>query len=119
MNSQATLSALPFGLLELDPAGVVVRYSPAFDQDPKVKQGDVLGRNFFTEVLPTPEIKEHQARFRLFMAQGQTRDQFSTTLPSEEGQIKVQILLARITEKSERGSERLALVRIMPEDGSA
>jgi hypothetical protein len=64
--------------------------------------------------LPTLEIKEKQARFRLFMAQGQTKDQFSATFPSEEGQIKVQILLARITEKSEECSERLALVRIMP-----
>jgi photoactive yellow protein len=117
MNSQAAMGGLPFGLLELDSTGVVIRYSPAFEQDPKVKQGDVLGRNFFTEVIPAPEIKDHQARFRLFMAQGQTRDQFSATLPSEEGQIRVQVLLARITERSDRGSERLALVRVMPEDG--
>ena len=117
MNTQAPLNALPFGLLELDSAGVVVRYSPAFEQNPKVKSVDVLGRNFFTEVLPAPEIKDHQARFRLFMAEGQTRDQFSTTFHSEEGRIKVQILLARLTEKSEQGSERLALVRVMPEDG--
>jgi photoactive yellow protein len=119
MNNQAHLKALPFGLLELDPAGVVVRYSPALEQNPKVKSDDVLGRNFFTEVVPAPEVKDHQARFRLFMAQGQTRDQFSATFPSEEGQIKVQILLALITEKSEQGGERLALVRIMPEDGIA
>lgn len=119
MNTQASLNALPFGLLELDAVGTVVRYSPAFEQNPIVKSDDVLGRNFFTEVLPAPEIKDHQARFRLFMAQGQTRDQFSTTFSSEEGQIKVQILLARITEKSEQGSERLALVRIMPEEGIA
>lgn len=119
MNTQAPTSALPFGLLELDSAGVVVRYSPAFEQNSKVKSDDVLGRNFFTEIVPTPEVKEHQARFRLFMAQGQTRDQFSTTFPSEEGQIKVQILLARLTEKSKHGSERLALVRIMPEEGLA
>jgi photoactive yellow protein len=120
MNSQASVGALPFGLLELDSAGVVVRYSPAFEQNPKVKQGDVLGRNFFTEVLPAPEVKEHQDRFRFFMAEGQTRDQFSTTFQSEGGQIKVQILLALITERSEHGNERLALVRIMPEpDGEA
>jgi len=120
MNNQASLNELPFGLLELDSAGVVVRYSPAFEQNPKVKSGDILGRNFFTEVLPAPEVKEHQGRFRLFMAEGQTRDQFSTTFQSEEGQVKVQILLALITEKSEQGSERLALVRIMPEpDGEA
>lgn len=115
MSTQIALDALPFGLLELDAAGAVIRYSPAFEQNPQVKSDDILGRNFFTEVLPTPEIKEQQARFRLFMAQGQTKDQFSTTFPSAAGPIKVQILLARMTEKSEYGSGRLALVRIMPE----
>jgi hypothetical protein len=114
--NQASLNHLPYGLLELDSTGVV----PAFEQNPKVKSDDILGRNFFTEVLPAPEIQDHQARFRLFMTEGQTRDQFSTTFPSEGGQIKVQILLALITEKSEQGSERLALVHVMPEsDGEA
>jgi photoactive yellow protein len=117
MNTQASLTTLPFGLLELDAGETVVRYSPASEQSPKVKLDDILGRNFFTEVLPTPEIKDQQARFRFFMAQGQTRDQFSTTFQTEEGQIKVQILLARLTENSEHGCERLALVRIMPEEG--
>jgi hypothetical protein len=42
-------------------------------------------------------------------------DRFSTVFDSEEGQIKVQILLARISEKVAQGNERLALVRIMPE----
>lgn len=119
MNTQASLSAPPFGLLELDAAGTVVRYSPAFEQSPEVRSDDVLGRNFFTEVMPATEVRDQQARFRLFMTQGQTRDQFSTTFPSEQGRIKVQILLARMTEKSEHGSERLALVRVMPEEGFA
>jgi photoactive yellow protein len=116
MNTPS-LNLLPFGLLELDETGTVVRYSPASEQSPRVKSEDIRGRNFFTEVVPVPEIKDQEARFRLFMAQGQSREQFSTTFQSEEGQIKVQILLARITEKSEQGNERLALVRIMPEDG--
>ena len=99
--------------------GTVVRYSPTSEQSPRVKSNDVLGRNFFTEVVPAPEIKDRQARFRLFMAEGQTKDQFSTTFPTKEGHIKVQILLARITGKSEHGSEHFALVRIMPEEGLA
>ena len=119
MNTQASPSAPPFGLLELDAAGTVIRYSPASEQSPRVKPDDVLGRNFFTEVMPAAEVKEQQARFLLFMTQGQTRDQFSTTFTSEGGRIKVQLLLARIAEKSEHGSECLALVRVMPEEGFA
>jgi photoactive yellow protein len=106
---------LPFGLLELDTSGAVIRYSPASEQNSDVKAHDVLGRHFFTEVVPNDQVKDFQARFHLFMAQGQTVDRFSTVFDSEEGQVKVQILLARISEKTEQGSKRLALVRIMPE----
>ena len=119
MSTQASSTTLPFGLLELDAAGTVVRYSPASEQNPTVKSDNVLGRNFFTEIMPAPQVKDQQARFRLFMTQGQTRDRFSTTFQTEAGQVKVQILLARITEKSEHGSARLALVRVMPEEGLA
>jgi photoactive yellow protein len=119
MNAQTSLNALPFGLLELDVAGTVVHYSPASEQNPRVKSNDVLGRDFFTEVMTASEIKDQQARFRLFMAQGQTVDRFSATISSEEGQIKVQIILARILDKSKGVTQRLALVRIMPEEGAA
>ncbi|MDT5061440.1 MAG: hypothetical protein QOH63_1899 [Acidobacteriota bacterium] len=108
-------SRLPFGLLELDTSGAVIRYSPASEQNSDVKAQDVLGRHFFTEVVSNDQLKDFQARFQLFMAHGQTVDRFSTVFDSEEGQIKVQILLARISEKTTQGSEQLALVRIMPE----
>jgi photoactive yellow protein len=108
-------SRLPFGLLELDMSGAVIRYSPACEQNSDVKALDVLGRHFFTEVVPNNQVKDFQARFYLFMADGQSVDRFSTVFDSEEGHIKVQILLARISEKTAQGSERLALVRIMPE----
>ena len=108
-------SRLPFGLLELDTSGAVIRYSPASERNSDVKAQDVLGRHFFTEVVSNDQVKDFQARFQLFMAHGQTVDRFSTVFDSEEGQIKVQILLARISEKTAQGSERLALVRIMPE----
>jgi methyl-accepting chemotaxis protein len=114
MNSPSH-SRLPFGLLELDTSGAVIRYSPASEQESDVKAQDVLGRHFFTEVIPNDQVKHFQARFHLFMAHGQTVDRFSAVFDSEEGQVKVQIMLARISEKTEQGSQRLALVRIMPE----
>lgn len=110
-----SLTKLPFGLLELDTSGAVIRYSPAAEQNSDVQAQDVLGRHFFTEVVPNQQVKDFQARFHLFMSHGQTVDRFSTTFDSADGQIKVQILLARINEKTENGTQRLALVRIMPE----
>lgn len=115
MNAQASHTELPYGLLELDANGLVVRYAPAFEQTIGVTSADILGHNFFTEVVPATEVKECQDRFRLFMARGQATDKFSTTFKSEQGPVKVQILLAQILEKSERGTERFALVRIMPD----
>lgn len=109
------LRSIPFGLLELDTSGAVIRYSPASEQNPEVQAQDILGRHFFTEVVPNDQVKDFQARFHLFMEDGQAVDRFSTTFDSEEGQIKLQIMMARILEKTAQGSKRLALVRIMPE----
>jgi photoactive yellow protein len=114
-----TISFLPFGLLELDASGTVIRYSPASEQHSEVLAKDVLGRNFFKEVVPVEQVSDFQSRFKLFMSHGESIQRFSSVFSSEQGQVKVQILLARITEKSEHGRERLALVRIMPETNRA
>lgn len=119
MNTQSSHTELPYGLLELDSTGLVLRYAPAFEQNPKVKTDDILGHNFFTEVVPAAEVKDCQARFRLFMEQGQAVDKFTTTFPSDQGSVKVQIVLARILERTKGRVEHLALVRIMPEEASA
>ena len=56
MMKDSSHTKLPFGLLELDSNGAVIRYSPASEQHSDMKAGDVLGRHFFSEVLPD----EHQ-----------------------------------------------------------
>lgn len=111
-----TLSrTLPFGLLELDPTGVVIRYSPAAEENPPVLPRDILGRNFFTEVATCEQVEEVKSRFLAFMAFGDAVQKFSINCAVEEKNIKIQIMLARVTERLEQGRERLALVRIMPE----
>jgi photoactive yellow protein len=113
MNEQHL--ALPLGLLELDARGTVIRYSPASEKSPEMRRQEVVGLNFFKDVAPFEEVSEFQKRFQTFMAQGESIQRFTSTFSSDCGQIKVQIVLARITEKSEAGRERLALVRIMPD----
>ncbi|HKC66032.1 MAG TPA: PAS domain-containing protein [Pyrinomonadaceae bacterium] len=115
MMKDSSRAKLPFGLLELDPEGEVIRYSPASEQHSDMKAGDVLGRHFFREVLPYEHLREAQARFQLFMAHGETIDRFSTSFDSKEGRIKVQVLLARIKTQTKNHNERLALVRLMPD----
>jgi hypothetical protein len=48
MKQQPSTNGIPYGLLELDPTGIVVRYSPASEQNQIVKADEILGRNFFT-----------------------------------------------------------------------
>lgn len=106
---------LPFGLFELDAAGTVIRYSPASETTPDFETKDIWGRNFFTEIAPVEQVVGFRLRFHSFMSNGQAVERFTTTFAHGEQNIKVQIMLAQITEKSEEGRKRLALVRIMPE----
>jgi photoactive yellow protein len=106
---------LPFGLFELDAAGMVIRYSPASENAPAFEARDVWGRNFFTEIAPVEQVVGFRLRFHSFMASGLAVERFTTTFAHGQQNVKVQIMMAHITEKSEDGRRRLALVRIMPE----
>ncbi|MGA9997932.1 MAG: hypothetical protein WBP93_21135 [Pyrinomonadaceae bacterium] len=108
------LTDVPYGLIELDAVGTVIRYSPAREQRAQDARS-IVGQNFFNEVAPFAEVKELKSRFLSFMAFGDAIQRFTIKVPLEEQGIKIQILLARITEQTERGRERLALVRLMPD----
>jgi photoactive yellow protein len=109
-------SIIPFGLLELDEQGTVVHYSPATQWKRRGRDSDnIIGRNFFDDVIPVLPVKEFKERFLRFMALGDSVQRFTIRCPFEQRDIRVQIILARITERTERNSERLALVRLMPE----
>jgi photoactive yellow protein len=107
---------MPFGLLELDGRGTVVHYSPARENaSGDWERDNIVGRNFFDDVVPVLPVKEFKDRFLRFMASGDSVQRFTIRFPFEQQDVRVQIMLAHITERSERRSERLALVRLMPE----
>lgn len=112
------MTDIPYGLIELDTVGTVVRYSPASEQSAH-DAPNIVGRNFFNEVAPFAEVKELKGRFLSFMALGDAIERLTIKVPFNEQSLKIQILLARITEQTERGRERLALVRLMPEETPA
>ena len=117
MSTKPARDVLPLGLLELDPAGVVIRYAPVAEEG--WQRQDVLGRNFFTEVMPLKQLYGFRARFLTFMAGGQAIDKFLLNIPRGEGVLRVQVVLAAITGGAAGGRERLALVRITPEQTRA
>jgi hypothetical protein len=75
----------------------------------------VVGRNFFKDIAPLPELHDLKNRFLSFMAFGDSVERFSVSFPFGQGAVKIQIALARVTERTEVGSKRFALVRLMPD----
>lgn len=114
MKVLAEPATIPYGLIELDSSGTVIRYSPACEKNSE-ELPNIIGQNFFNEVAPFAEVKELKGRFLSFMAFGDSIQRFSIKVPFNGQSVKIQILLARITEQTERRRERLALVRMMPE----
>ena len=113
MNRQHPPVAPPLGLLELDPAGVVVRYDPTAGAS--LRRESVVGRDLFTEVMPTELLYGFRARFLAFMDGGRSQERFALSVPCDGGALRVQVLLAAHSEQGADGRERLALVRITPE----
>jgi photoactive yellow protein len=112
-------SVIPFGLLELNGEGMVVHYCPARERGKQGSASEIIGKNFFDDVVPFPPVKEFKTRFLRFMAMGDLVQRFTIRFPFDEQDVRLQIMLAHITERTERGSERLALVRLMPENNMA
>ena len=113
--SEATTPAIPFGLFELDAAGTVMRYSPPAEENAHGLAQGILGCNFFTEVAPVEQVTGFRGRFHEFMATGQSVDRFTTRFTDGRQTVKLQIMMAHITERAASGRRRLALVRIMPD----
>jgi photoactive yellow protein len=110
-----SLAGVPLGLLELDPQGVVVRYAEAAEEKSNVSGESIIGRDFFTDVIRAGQIEEWRVRFRAFMDGGQSVERFTAKVTEGGQNVKVQVVMAHISERSEEGRRRLALVRIMPD----
>ena len=57
------LNALPFGAIQLDPKGTILRFN---DYEAKLtgrKPESVIGRNFFEEVAPCTNVREFAGKF--------------------------------------------------------
>ena len=83
MNGQHPTDALPLGLLELDPAGIVIRYAPT--PRASLRRESVVGRDFFTEVMPAEQLYGFRARFLAFMDGGRLQERFALRVPRDAG----------------------------------
>jgi photoactive yellow protein len=113
--SDNEITQIPFGMFELDAAGVVVHYSPASEEKINALSKEIVGKNFFSDLVAISQVEELKDRFHSFMTDGDSVERFSINFPYNQESVKVQIVMAHIIERSENGRERFALIRLMPE----
>lgn len=88
---EADLDALPFGLIEVDSAGCVLRYNSAEQALSGKPRGDVVGKNFFTEIAPCTAIEAFMGRLSSFLASDAEPESFQFAFPFASGTVKVSI----------------------------
>ena len=57
------LDALPYGVIQLDAQGTVLRYNAFEAKLSGLTQQNVVGKNFFKQVAPCTDIKDFYGRF--------------------------------------------------------
>ena len=67
----AELDALPYGMIQLDSRGVILRYSAAESRLSGLSAAQCVGRHFFDDVAPCTHVAEFYGRFRDGVRAGQ------------------------------------------------
>jgi photoactive yellow protein len=62
--SVAELDALPYGMIQLDTRGTILRYSSAETRLSGLEADECVGRNFFDEIAPCTHVHEFFGRFQ-------------------------------------------------------
>ena len=68
--TEGQYDALPFGLLQLDRGGHVLRYNATEEQLSGMDRADVLGKHFFRDIAPCTRVKEFEGVFQDLLERG-------------------------------------------------
>ena len=69
------LDALPYGMIQLDAAGRILRFNAVESRLASLPQAQQIGKHFFTEVAPCTKVQAFYGRFR----EGVIRESLDTT----------------------------------------
>jgi photoactive yellow protein len=59
----AELDALPYGMIQLDPRGIILRYSSAETRLSGLTAAECVGRSFFDDIAPCTHVAEFYGQF--------------------------------------------------------
>lgn len=91
--TEAELDALPFGAIQLDGKGTVLRYNRFECELARKEAANVIGRNFFADVAPCTEVSEFAGRFRQGVQEGELNAAFPFEFEFPWGKLRVTISL--------------------------
>ena len=74
--SEEELDHLPFGAIQLDTSGLVLRYNSYESSLSRVHKANALGRHFFREVAPCTNVREFYGRFQQGVAEKHLYEKF-------------------------------------------
>jgi photoactive yellow protein len=87
--------ALPFGLILLDPDGVIIGYNAVESRLSGLARSDVIGRNFFQDVAPCTRVRAFAGRYRQMVDAGESSHaQFDFVFRFSYGEKRVSVVLA-------------------------
>jgi photoactive yellow protein len=70
-TSEAELDALPYGVIQLDTVGTVLRYNSFEGGLSGLPPQKVIGKNFFKQIAPCTDLQQFYGRFRDGVAAGE------------------------------------------------
>ncbi len=99
--SDDDLDGLAFGAIKLDGKGTILQYNAAEGAITGRDPGEVVGKNFFTEVAPCTNQPDFQGRFQKGVESGELNDLFEYTFDYKMAPTKVKVHMKKaITDDS-------------------
>jgi photoactive yellow protein len=91
--TEAELEQLPFGAIQLDTAGRILRYNGFESKLSGIHKNRALGKHFFTELAPCTNVKEFYGRFQEGVARKRMHEKFRYHFSFKKNPIDVTITL--------------------------
>jgi photoactive yellow protein len=91
--TEAELEQLPFGAIQLDTSGRILRYNRFESKLSGVHKNRALGKHFFTELAPCTNVKEFYGRFQEGVARKRLHEKFRYHFSFKKNPVDVTITL--------------------------
>ncbi|MCA1624783.1 MAG: hypothetical protein LC768_00965 [Acidobacteria bacterium] len=101
-----------FGVFELDSAGTVMYYGKRNDGNLLESKPNLIGRNFFEEAATFENVLDFQRRFKRFVSDSFSTDNFNFSFRSREDVTEAKVMLLHVRERDFDKSINLVIVDI-------